>query len=217
MHPLAIARTAIKDHGAIQKDAELAGFLALAMDLNPLEVVVEVGSYDGGTLWAWQQISPTVIGVDLPPPGHEDVVRLNSLGCPVVCGDSHSQATLDQLKDVLAGRPVDMLFIDGDHSYDGVKADYEMYAPLVRPGGLVGFHDILPHLPQPYIQVHRFWATLDGDLERFIAWPDTWGGIGVVRVPTDLAVDAELRAQRDASYQLAQMDAYGRPRQKATA
>jgi len=49
MHPLAIARTAIKDHGAIQKDAELAGFLALAMDLNPLEVVVEVGSYDGGT------------------------------------------------------------------------------------------------------------------------------------------------------------------------
>jgi predicted O-methyltransferase YrrM len=216
MHPLKVAEIAVRDHGAIQKPAELAGFLALVMDLDPLQVIVEVGSYDGGTLWAWQQICPTVVGVDLPPPGHEDAVRLNSLGCPIVCGDSHAQSTLQRLTAVL-DRPVDMLFIDGDHTYDGVKADYEMYGPLVRPGGLIGFHDILPHRPQPYIQVHRFWATLDGDLERFITAPDTWGGIGAIRVPVDPAETARQRAQRDDSYQQAQMAAYGRPRQKATA
>src|SRR6266550_1401987 len=184
MHPLAIARSAVADHGAIQKPEELAGFLALVMDLDPLDLIVEVGSFDGGTLWAWQQICPQVVGVDLPPPGHEDTVRLNSLGCQIVCGDSHDQATVDRLAGLL-NRPVDMLFIDGDHTYDGVKADYEMYSPLVRPGGLIGFHDICQHPSMEFVQVNRFWATLDGDLEQFISWPPTWGGIGVIRVPVD--------------------------------
>src|SRR5215469_16088485 len=115
MHPLVIARTAIKDHGAIQKEGELGPFLALVMDLDPLDLVVEVGSFDGGTLWAWQQICRAVVGVDLPPPGHEETVRLNSLGCPIVCGDSHAPATLERLQTLLDGRRPDMLFIDGDH------------------------------------------------------------------------------------------------------
>lgn len=37
--------------------------------------------------------------------------------------------------------PLDILYIDGDHSYEGVKADYELHAPKVRPGGLIFFHD----------------------------------------------------------------------------
>jgi Methyltransferase domain len=216
LHPLKIACTAIQDHGAIQKDAELAGFLALVMDLDPLDLIVEIGSFDGGTLWAWQQICPTVIGVDLPPPGHEDTVRLNGLGCQVVCGDSHDPATVDRLLGLL-DREVDMLFIDGDHSYDGVKADYEMYSPLVRPGGLIGFHDICRHPSMPFVQVNRFWATLDGDLEAFVSPPADWGGIGVVRVPVDEAIAAEQRRRRDVAYQEAQQGSYGRPRQKATA
>jgi hypothetical protein len=35
MHPLAIAREAIHRRGAIQKELELAPFLALAMDVEP--------------------------------------------------------------------------------------------------------------------------------------------------------------------------------------
>jgi hypothetical protein len=217
MHPLAIARTAVAKHGAIQKEGELAGFLALVMDLEPLELIVEVGSFDGGTLWAWQQICPRVVGVDLPPPGHEDTVRLNSLGCQVVCGDSHAPATLERLTGIL-DRPVDMLFIDGDHTYDGVKADYEMYSPLVRPGGLIGFHDICQHPSMPFCEVNRFWATLDGgDTETFVSFPPTWGGIGVIRVPVNVDAAAQQRLEKDASYQQAQQAAYGRPGQKVNA
>jgi predicted O-methyltransferase YrrM len=46
------------------------------------------------------------------------------------------------VKDTLAGRPIDFLFIDGDHTYAGVKRDFEMYGALVAPGGLIAFHDI---------------------------------------------------------------------------
>ncbi|HWB61286.1 MAG TPA: class I SAM-dependent methyltransferase [Chthoniobacteraceae bacterium] len=40
-------------------------------------------------------------------------------------------------------QPIDMLFIDGDHSYEGVKADWDLFAPLVKPFGVVIFHDTI--------------------------------------------------------------------------
>lgn len=40
-------------------------------------------------------------------------------------------------------QPIDMLFIDGDHSYEGVKADWDLFSPLVSPFGVVVFHDTL--------------------------------------------------------------------------
>ena len=36
---------------------------------------------------------------------------------------------------------VDLLFIDGDHSYDGVKADWEVYREFLGHGSTVVFHD----------------------------------------------------------------------------
>jgi predicted O-methyltransferase YrrM len=37
----------------------------------------------------------------------------------------------------------DLGFIDGDHSYDGVWADFRAVGPTVRPGGILAFHDSL--------------------------------------------------------------------------
>jgi predicted O-methyltransferase YrrM len=37
--------------------------------------------------------------------------------------------------------PIDVLFVDGDHSEEGVRADFEHWSPRVRVGGHVLFHD----------------------------------------------------------------------------
>jgi predicted O-methyltransferase YrrM len=37
--------------------------------------------------------------------------------------------------------PIDVLFIDGDHSYEGCSTDMKAWMPFVRPGGWVAFHD----------------------------------------------------------------------------
>lgn len=36
---------------------------------------------------------------------------------------------------------IDFLFIDGDHNYDGIKKDLELWYPKVKIGGIIGGHD----------------------------------------------------------------------------
>ena len=40
-----------------------------------------------------------------------------------------------------AGPPVDLIFIDGDHSYEGLLSDWRAWSPLVARGGVVCLHD----------------------------------------------------------------------------
>jgi predicted O-methyltransferase YrrM len=39
------------------------------------------------------------------------------------------------------GRPVDLVFVDGDHSPEGCRLDWDLWHPFVAPGGAVAFHD----------------------------------------------------------------------------
>jgi predicted O-methyltransferase YrrM len=80
---------------------------------------------------------------------------------------------------------VDFLFVDGDHEYEGVVKDYELYAPLVRPGGLIAFHDIVPGDEEVVGGVPRFWEELKGSHEttELVESLDQGGyGIGVLRM-----------------------------------
>jgi MMP 1-O-methyltransferase len=51
-------------------------------------------------------------------------------------GFSHEQAQQWQ-------EPIDLLFLDGDHSYAAVRQDFEDWAPKVRPGGYLVMHDVV--------------------------------------------------------------------------
>jgi predicted O-methyltransferase YrrM len=58
---------------------------------------------------------------------------------------------------------IDMLFIDGDHSYEGVKADWERFLPFMNPFGVVVFHDTLWDIrPDPK------WQRDDMGVPRFV-------------------------------------------------
>jgi predicted O-methyltransferase YrrM len=38
---------------------------------------------------------------------------------------------------------VDFFFVDGDHSYEGLVADWKVVKQLLRPGGIAAFHDVV--------------------------------------------------------------------------
>ena len=53
-------------------------------------------------------------------------------------------------------KEIDVLFIDGDHTYEGVKADYEKYEPFVKDGGIILMHDITHR----HFGVKDFWKEI---------------------------------------------------------
>ena len=59
-----------------------------------------------------------------------------------VFGDRVTQIRLDSVEAAqLINEPLDFVYIDGDHSYEGIRADLEAWFPLVREGGIIAGHD----------------------------------------------------------------------------
>lgn len=166
---------------------EFEPFVQLVASHRPHHVV-EIGVRRGGTAAVWHTLSTgVVVGIDLPSDfsrERKQLLEAEYSRMEIVLGDSHDPATLNAALALVADRPIDLLFIDGDHSYDGCKLDYQMYSPLVRPGGLIAFHDIVdtPFMRSVDNDVWRFWGELQGDKREFVAGGD-WGGIGLVRMP----------------------------------
>lgn len=182
----AIADEAVSRWAARQMPYELAGLLEL---IRPGDVVVEVGCDAGGVLWAFREAGAgRVIGVDLPQAAYSGDRRLTTHGAEMVVGNSQLERTQKQVRELLGGQLVDLLFIDADHTYLGVRRDFRAYAPLVRPGGLAVFHDICHHSDFPEVQVEKLWweikAKNQGRTAEIIYYMRPWGsgmGIGVLR------------------------------------
>jgi predicted O-methyltransferase YrrM len=60
-------------------------------------------------------------------------------------------------------KPIDVLFIDGDHSYEGVKADWDNFTPHMAPFGLIVFHDTIWGL-----KPDSKWYRQDMGVPRFV-------------------------------------------------
>lgn len=181
---------------AVQNRREILGLAARVRRLAP-RIVVEIGTFKGGTLFIWCRAAQPqrVFSIDLPgglygggyESRREKLYREFLVGRPqaemvLLRDDSHLPRTFEALKSHLGGAAVDFLYIDGDHSYEGVKADFLTYGPLVRPGGLIAFHDIITR--QEGHEVHRLWPEIRGAyrFEELIDNPDGNKGLGLLWV-----------------------------------
>lgn len=123
---------------------ELYRFLLTAQTVNP-NIIVEIGVDKGHLMSTWcDAFSPSLIfGIDITLDNFADEPMSRQLDECVIVGDSGLEQTRQQLLDYLGPDEIDLLFIDGDHSYDAAIRDFELYSPLVRSGGIVAFHDTL--------------------------------------------------------------------------
>ena len=166
--------------------------LAKAVTALKPKIILEIGTARGGTLLIWSSIaSEEVISCDLV---HHDAQRplLESLPPPgatckvmLLTGDSHKAAFKRRVAQALNGRKADFIFIDGDHTVAGVTADFNDYKEFVRPGGIIGFHDIVESQPLVTNQVFHLWKTIKDKYpsEEFVSNPKQCGfGIGILRV-----------------------------------
>lgn len=155
---------------------------------RPHARVVEIGSLFGGTLWCWSHLPniDTLVSVDLAakwPKAAEVAEAREHWGDWMrdrvtfvdVQADSHDPSTVAAVRDELG--EIDFLFVDGDHTYNGVRADWLAWSPLVRPGGLVAFHDTWPNADRHEPGVVRWVDELRHHLPS-IEWTDP-DGVGI--------------------------------------
>jgi predicted O-methyltransferase YrrM len=146
--------------------------------------LLEIGTANGGSLFLFTRVADddaTIVSVDLPGGsyggGYSSLrTRLYaSFARPrqrlhLLRADSHDRSTRDEVERALAGRSVDFLFIDGDHSLEGVRADFDLYVPLVRDGGTVAIHDIVPGSRELVGGVPQFWREVAEQYAERRSW-----------------------------------------------
>ena len=182
-----------------QVRSELLRFAAIVAELKP-SLALEIGTAHGGTLCVISRLShtsATIISVDMPggqfgggykwfriPIYKSFPVAAQKLH--LIRGDSHDAAIQSRVQnEVCKLRKLDLLFIDGDHSYEGVKADFESYRGLVRSGGVIAFHDIAEHPKETGCEVSRLWNEIKTQHrhEEIVEDPEQgWAGIGILYV-----------------------------------
>lgn len=156
-----------------QHPVELHELYKMLLAIQP-KSVLEIGTARGGTLYLWAQAAAadaTLMSIDLPggpfgggylecrapfytkftrPDQRLELVRL----------DSHHPDTVARAANYFASTPLEFMFIDADHSLNGICTNLQLYASLVRAGGWIGLHDILPNPRYPEIQIWKLWESL---------------------------------------------------------
>ena len=144
--------------------------------------VLEIGSRNGATLQVLAcacQYGAKIRSIDIERYDELEaaISKLQEAGFDAerLTADSTSQEAIKWAQD---NGPYDFVFIDGDHTYEGVKADWENYGPM---GKCVGFHDIanlLLGVPALWAEIKKTYRTDE------ISAPTCDMGIGIVEKET---------------------------------
>jgi predicted O-methyltransferase YrrM len=181
----------------LQVREEILGLLKILKEKNP-GVVIEIGTYSGGTLFLLSRVAAedaTIISIDFPDvrfgggyplwriPLYKAFI-LPKQRLHLIRADSHSPETLSRVKEILVGNKVDLLFIDGDHSYEGVKKDFQVFSRLVKNSGIIAIHDIVIHPIETGVEVNRLWDEIKESKYEYTEIVSDWNqgtcGIGVL-------------------------------------
>lgn len=183
---------------AQQKWTELSGLLEF-LDGRNVKNILEIGVFKGGTIQAWVEVadpSAYILGVDLPNGkyggGFDDLEKRNiealakdNQKIELYALDSHEDSTLELIKGKC--NEFDFIFIDGDHTLEGVTKDFEMYKSLLKKGGVIAFHDVVVHTLYPEVKIYELWAELKKQYEYkefidldYVTDHGYWGGIGAI-------------------------------------
>jgi hypothetical protein len=149
-----------EDYGIQQVYDEIKEFVDLLLHIKDdryqrMTNVLEVGlGYFGSTHFLWRQLFDKTITIEMR---HERIREFGKNSREYygkwVLSDKKSAFFVGMSSNPIVVKRVynyiqkigwlDVLFIDGDHSYEGVLTDWLLYSPLVRKRGIVAFHDCL--------------------------------------------------------------------------
>lgn len=186
-----IARGLVNIPGVNQDAAELLRFLDFVREIRAHRYL-EIGCRNGDTFYAvMRAIGERGYGlaIDLPENGSSRAnlaatvteLRLADIACDAIWGNSQDPAVIGQ---VAAAAPFDLILIDADHRYEGVKRDFEVYGKFAS---IVALHDVAApdgHMSDGYVNgVGQYWREISAELDHQVfVTPGSNMGFGILRL-----------------------------------
>ncbi len=201
------------DEVVLQHESEVREFLLHILKEQEIHKVLEIGTFEGGTAYIWAQLveqykDGKVICIDpcfTPENGHPaEPSRKKGL---IYKGKSCESKILEiqgytddkEVQNTVSfftnrDGKVDLLFHDGNHTYDGVKFDIENYSQFVKSGGWIAICDWMDEthgvskywkeLKNQYKNVNEFVIQkMPVDRQKSHRWLGFYNGIGLIRLP----------------------------------
>jgi hypothetical protein len=191
------------DFNIEQKPEEFKLLLDLLNNSKNKKYALEIGSNYGGTAFGLCHLYDNVLTIDIKHDPNFDRIKEIFPSYNYIISDSRSNDTVNFIKNL--GIKFDFIFIDGDHSYEGVKNDYEKYKQFLADDGYMAFHDIVEskETEEYDIFVSKLWKELlpqyknkyefiakerednyrrDNQFHQILKDQDygVWGGIGLI-------------------------------------
>ncbi len=146
-----------------ENEARFLGLLAACVPARG--TIVEIGSFKGRSTVMLAKVashyrlgsivaidphnSPILLGHQANPEASSHQDFLDSIHAAGVSNQVESQLAYSTDAASLWTRPIRLLWIDGDHSYEGAKKDLDGFFPHLVPLGVLAFHDALNAFPGP--------------------------------------------------------------------
>jgi predicted O-methyltransferase YrrM len=170
-HDVAMRSEASQDKG------ELERLLTIVGTIQP-KTILEIGVHLGRSMRVWNEAFEPTWLYGLEKDTCYDYTEVPGVVLKGV--DSGDPNVMWRVHELLEGKKIDFLFIDGDHLYQPVLKDFLFYGAMVRPGGIVACHDIKIS-DNPTCEVYKFWAELKKQGYKFDELlSDSGTGTGVV-------------------------------------
>jgi predicted O-methyltransferase YrrM len=146
-----------------ENEARFLGLLAACVPANG--AIIEIGSFRGRSTVMLAKVashyglgpvvaidphnSPILLDHQANPQASSYQDFLNSIRTAGVSNDVESHLAYSTDVASAWNRPIRLLWIDGDHSYEGAKKDLDGFLPRLVPGGVLAYHDALNAFPGP--------------------------------------------------------------------
>ena len=177
-------------------------FLYLLSTEMQARTAIEIGTYRGASSAHLAGASASVVTIDL----NADAARcVHEIGIdritPVTANSGFVLQDLVEAAKIRALAPYDILYIDGDHTFNSAYGDYARFWPFVREGGIIVFDDIKLEMDgdemrvfwdrvvDPKVELDWLHETGFGAAIRGSVPPPSWGTIIA-------DVTAEIRRRR---------------------
>jgi predicted O-methyltransferase YrrM len=137
-----------------QNKKEIEEFVDILLKLEPTNIALEIGlGFYGSTHFIWRLIFDKVITIEMNWDRIKEFGKnskkyygkwiLDDDRSHFIHSKSYDPYAVESTRKILNGSKIDLLFIDGYHDYKNVLSEFLLYKDLVRPGGIIAFHDIL--------------------------------------------------------------------------